>query len=171
MIEKAMRNHTCRPHIQRDPRTWHGTRPRHWLIIPITWLLKLSEIILSTLISRALASLKPSWCTYSPMSLLTWRTLKPISFRFNPFIQSFHTRGMKDIHLWTCIPKGFIIMPKLFSLNVPEESVFNVMEAGWFCEKSGWIGKVEDVEPVFKKMDFHRQPFWGGGHLPGWIVK
>ena len=22
------------------------------------------------------------------------------------------------------------------------------MAAGWFCEKSGWIGKVQDVKPV-----------------------
>jgi hypothetical protein len=51
------------------------------------------------------------------------------------------------------------------------------MAAGWFCEKcekSGWIGKVEDVKPVLffnKKTDFNRQPFWGGGFLPGWIMK
>jgi hypothetical protein len=25
------------------------------------------------------------------------------------------------------------------------------MEAGWFCEKSGGIGKVEDVKPVLLK--------------------
>ena len=25
------------------------------------------------------------------------------------------------------------------------------MAAGWFCEKSGWIGKVEDVKPVLSK--------------------
>ena len=25
------------------------------------------------------------------------------------------------------------------------------MAAGWFCEKSGWIGKVEDVKPVLLK--------------------
>jgi hypothetical protein len=26
------------------------------------------------------------------------------------------------------------------------------LAAGWFCEKSGWIGKVEDVKPaLFKK--------------------
>jgi hypothetical protein len=33
---------------------------------------------------------------------------------------------------------------------------------------------VEDVKPVLlgkKKSDFNRQPFWGGGFLPGWIVK
>ena len=57
--------------------------------------------------------------------------------------------------------------------NVRGEPVFGVMVAGWFCEKSGWIGKVEDVKPVFlkKKTDFNRQPFWGGEFLPGWIVK
>jgi hypothetical protein len=32
--------------------------------------------------------------------------------------------------------------------NVRGEPVFSVMAAGWFCEKSGQIGKVEDVEPV-----------------------
>jgi hypothetical protein len=46
------------------------------------------------------------------------------------------------------------------------------MAAGWFCEKSGWIGKVEDVKPLFfliikKNSDFNRQPFGGGGFLPG----
>ena len=36
--------------------------------------------------------------------------------------------------------------------NVRGEPVYSVMAAGWFCEKSGWIGKVEDVKPVlFKK--------------------
>jgi hypothetical protein len=35
------------------------------------------------------------------------------------------------------------------------------MAAGWFCEKSGGIGKVEDVKPVHlkKKPDFNQQPF------------
>jgi hypothetical protein len=32
--------------------------------------------------------------------------------------------------------------------NVRGEPVFSVMAAGWFCEKSGCIGKVEDVKPV-----------------------
>ena len=32
--------------------------------------------------------------------------------------------------------------------NVRGEPVFSVMAASWFCEKSGRIGKVEDVEPV-----------------------
>jgi hypothetical protein len=35
--------------------------------------------------------------------------------------------------------------------NVRGEPVFSVMAAGWFCEKSGWIGKVEDVNQWFKK--------------------
>ena len=26
---------------------------------------------------------------------------------------------------------------------------YDVLAAGWFCEKTGWIGKVEDVKPVF----------------------
>jgi hypothetical protein len=32
--------------------------------------------------------------------------------------------------------------------NVRGELVFSVMAAGRFCEKSGWIGKVEDVKLV-----------------------
>ena len=32
--------------------------------------------------------------------------------------------------------------------NVRGEQVFNVMAAIWFCGKSGWNGKVEDVKPV-----------------------
>ena len=35
--------------------------------------------------------------------------------------------------------------------NVRGEPVFSVMATGWFCEKSGWIGKVEDVKPVLLK--------------------
>ena len=35
--------------------------------------------------------------------------------------------------------------------NVRGEPVSSVMAAGWFCEKSGWIGKVEDVKPVLLK--------------------
>jgi hypothetical protein len=36
-------------------------------------------------------------------------------------------------------------------INVWGEPVFSVMAASWFCEKSGWIGKVEDVKPVLWK--------------------
>ena len=44
--------------------------------------------------------------------------------------------------------------------NVKGEPVFNVMVASWFCEKSSWIGKAEDVKHVLlKKTDFNRQPF------------
>jgi hypothetical protein len=32
--------------------------------------------------------------------------------------------------------------------NVQGELVFSVMAAGWFCEKSGGIGKVEDAKPM-----------------------
>jgi hypothetical protein len=35
--------------------------------------------------------------------------------------------------------------------NVRGELVFSVTTAGWFCEKSGWIGKVEDVKQVLLK--------------------
>ena len=55
------------------------------------------------------------------------------------------------------------------STNVRGEPVFSVMAAGCFCEKSSWIGKVEDVKRVLlqhKKTDFNRQPFWGGAFLP-----
>jgi hypothetical protein len=47
------------------------------------------------------------------------------------------------------------------SSNVRGEPVFSVTAAGWFCEKSGGIGKVADVKPVLlkEKNGFHRQPF------------
>jgi hypothetical protein len=32
------------------------------------------------------------------------------------------------------------------------------MAAGWFCEKSGWIGKAEDVKPVLLKRKIGFQP-------------
>jgi hypothetical protein len=42
------------------------------------------------------------------------------------------------------------------------------MAAGWFCEKSSWIGKVEDVKPVvfekkqngFKEEGFYPDELW-----------
>jgi hypothetical protein len=37
-------------------------------------------------------------------------------------------------------------------INVRGELVFSVMTAGWFCEMSGSIGKVEDVKPVLLKI-------------------
>jgi hypothetical protein len=49
-----------------------------------------------------------------------------------------------------------------FTSNVWGELVFSVMAGGWFCEKSGWIGKVEDVKPVLleeENLDFNRQSF------------
>ena len=42
--------------------------------------------------------------------------------------------------------------------NVRGEPVFSVMAAGWFCGKSGWIGKVEDVKPVLLKNKNGFQP-------------
>ena len=37
---------------------------------------------------------------------------------------------------------------KKWCTNVRGEPVFSVMVASWFCEKSGWIGEVEDAKPV-----------------------
>jgi hypothetical protein len=36
----------------------------------------------------------------------------------------------------------------LIITNVRGEPVFNVLAASWFCEKSSWIGKVEDVKTM-----------------------
>jgi len=66
---------------------------------------------------------------------------------------------------WNCIAKDlelnwFLVRPTIPPLlstftspssNVRGELVFSVMAADWFCETSGWIGKVEDVKPVFLK--------------------
>ena len=35
--------------------------------------------------------------------------------------------------------------------NVRGEPILSVTATGWFCEKSGRIGKVEDVKPVLLK--------------------
>ena len=51
--------------------------------------------------------------------------------------------------------------------------MFSVMAAGRICERSGWIGKVEDVKPVFfikknrisignhfEEEDFYQDELW-----------
>jgi hypothetical protein len=54
------------------------------------------------------------------------------------------------------------------------------MVAGWFCRKSNWIGKVEDVKPMFKKKwistnndfeeeDFYLDELWNRQILSGLI--
>ena len=68
------------------------------------------------------------------------------------------------------------------STNVWGEPVFNsVMAAGWFCEKSGWIRKVEDVKPVrfkkkrilignhFDKEDFYLDGLWNRWNTSNFI--
>ena len=49
--------------------------------------------------------------------------------------------------------------------NVRGELVFSVMAGGRFCEKSGWIGKVEDVKPVLLK----KKRISTGNHFEGRI--
>jgi hypothetical protein len=56
------------------------------------------------------------------------------------------------------------------------------MAAGWFCENFGWIGKVEDVKPVFlnkkristdnhfEEEDFYRMNCEIGGFHPDWYI-
>jgi hypothetical protein len=46
---------------------------------------------------------------------------------------------------------GILKPSELLQSNVQREPVFSVMAAVWFCEKSSWIGKVEDVKPVLLK--------------------
>jgi hypothetical protein len=58
------------------------------------------------------------------------------------------------------------------AMSGDREPVFSVMAAGWFCEKSGWIGKVEDVKPMllntkwnstgnhFEEEDFRPVELW-----------
>ena len=46
---------------------------------------------------------------------------------------------------------GCQVLKVFFLLNVLGEPVFSVMAVGWFCEMSGWIGKVEDVKLVLLK--------------------
>jgi hypothetical protein len=58
------------------------------------------------------------------------------------------------MHLAPCVVEGslfhlyYMCRNVAFHINVWGELVFSVLVAGWFCEKSGGIGKVEDVKPV-----------------------
>jgi hypothetical protein len=59
------------------------------------------------------------------------------------FLQSWTSTG------YFSNPTGSFVTNCLFSpIIVRGELVFSVMTAGWFCEKSGGIGEVEDVKPV-----------------------
>ena len=60
--------------------------------------------------------------------------------------------------------------------------IISVMAVGWFCEKSGWIGKVEDVKPVllktqristgnhFEEGEFYRDVLWNRQIHPVWFI-
>ena len=57
--------------------------------------------------------------------------------------------------------------------NVRGEPVFSVMAAGWLCERSGWIEKVEDVKPGLLKTkristgnNFEEEDFYPGRNIP-----
>jgi hypothetical protein len=41
--------------------------------------------------------------------------------------------------------------------HVQGEPVFSVTAAGWFCEQSGWIGRVEDVKLVLLKIKIKKR--------------
>jgi hypothetical protein len=62
---------------------------------------------------------------------------------------SIHVESISSVTSGFC-PWAFQPTPPDFSpwVNVRGEPVCSVMAAGWFREKSGWIGKVEDVKPV-----------------------
>ena len=65
--------------------------------------------------------------------------------------------------------------------NVRGEPEFSVMVAGWFCEKSGWFGKVEDVPVLsktkristsnhFEEEDFYLDELWNKRFPPVWFI-
>jgi len=92
-----------------------------------------------------------------------WDLGHQISYTYNIL----YLKNLSKFEMWK--EKGPTFHP-----NVSGEPVSSAMVAGWFCEKSGWIGKVEDVKHVFfnnKKKDFNWKPFWGGGFSCWWIVK
>ena len=81
-----------------------------------------------------------------------------------------HTSVSFTFRDWQC--STITMLNLLFHCNVRGEPVFCVMAAGWFCEKSTWIGEVEDVKPVllkknristgnhFEEEDFYPDELW-----------
>ena len=79
--------------------------------------------------------------------------------------------GAHHTFLWWGFPTS-TILSNLNLYNVRGEPVFSVLAAGCFCEKSGWIGKVEDVKLVllnikrtstgnhFEEEDFYLDELW-----------
>jgi hypothetical protein len=65
-----------------------------------------------------------------------------------------------------------------FWANVRGELIFSVMTAGWFCEKSSWIGKSVGCETgALKRGGVQPTTIWGGGFLleiggfhPVWFI-
>jgi hypothetical protein len=53
----------------------------------------------------------------------------------------------------------------LFLCNFRGELVISVMSAGWFCEKSGSIGKVEDVKLVILQKKRRKYMISTGNHF------
>ena len=80
------------------------------------------------------------------------------------FEHAFHPR------LNTCLSHIYLSSPPNH-INVWGEPAFSVMVAGWFCEKSGWFGKVDDVKPVFLEEKKNRistgNPFEEEDFYPG----
>ena len=102
-------------------------------------------------------------CVLGPPFSIEWMPNKQKSGMYNIYIYIFlYIYTVSKIWVWEFLsmrgrhhhppPPTIIILGWRFlqlpASNVRGEPVFSVMTAGWFCEKSGWIGKVEDVKPV-----------------------
>jgi len=93
-----------------------------------------------------------------PHDFYSWPTLnsspKPHLQKMLPCEHPYHTWDL-GLGTWDLKPR------------VKQCPVFSVMAAGWFCEKSGWIGKVEDVKLVLfkRKKEKRKKRISTGNHF------
>jgi hypothetical protein len=99
-----------------------------------------------------------------PLNLsLNWKLTKPTTW-FDSWVSTSFEQVVLVLHQWP-----------------GRTRYISVIAAGWFCEKSGWIGKVEDVKPVplkhkrvstgnhFEEEDFYPDELWNKRVLSGLI--
>ena len=105
--------------------------------------------------------------------LAWWSKCMDTSVKNLDRVNHFELKSTYSLPLTLTPVQTVIIKFRLKSINVRGEPVFtSVMAAGWFCETSGWIGKVEDVKPVllkteristgnhFEEEDFYADELW-----------
>jgi hypothetical protein len=87
------------------------------------------------------------WSAAHLQFLDNWSHVLLIGVRRLKFHDAIYCDNSRSLHANSWLANSWLANLVTHLTNVRGESVFSVMAAGWFCEKSGWIGKVEDVKP------------------------